>query len=196
MRVIRLFNHAANEARIGWQPALPLELALVEALELSALTESKSSEEASHKDPAILKQAEPISQRKASNVKLRTTESSVHLAPEADPLPQTISQQWREILAAVRQKNPQTQALLNSCKPLGIKGGALILGFNGEFARAKMEQVENLQILDYALRDVTGETMPVRCILTAGGELPDDIDQDGMVASALRDLGGEIVDIQ
>jgi hypothetical protein len=46
------------------------------------------------------------------------------------------------------------------------------------------------------MEQVLGEVMPVRCIMSMGGGLPDDIDQDGMVASALRDLGGEIVDIQ
>jgi DNA polymerase-3 subunit gamma/tau len=198
MRVIRLFNHAANEARIGWQPALPLELALVESFDAPVVLDFKSqSGEATQKDPIPSKRAEPVSRRvAATKVKSSPSESPVQPGSDAEPLPQTIGQQWRDILAAVRQKNPQTQALLNSCKPLGIKGGALILGFNGEFARAKMEQDENLRILDHALKEVTGEVMPVRCILTAGGELPDDIDQDGMVASAMRDLGGEIVDIQ
>jgi hypothetical protein len=32
--------------------------------------------------------------------------------------------------------------------------------------------------------------------MTAGKSLPADVDNDGMVATALRDLGGEIVDIQ
>ncbi|HEX7976385.1 MAG TPA: DNA polymerase III subunit gamma/tau, partial [Anaerolineales bacterium] len=33
LRVIRVFNHAGNEARAAWNPALPLEMAFVEALE-------------------------------------------------------------------------------------------------------------------------------------------------------------------
>jgi hypothetical protein len=35
-------------------------------------------------------------------------------------------------------------------------------------------------------------------VLTSGSKNkpPDEVDNDGMVASALRDLGGEIVDIQ
>ena len=33
LRLIRLFNQAANEARSAWQPALPLELAFIEALQ-------------------------------------------------------------------------------------------------------------------------------------------------------------------
>ena len=32
LRMIRIFNQAANEARSAWQPALPLEMAFVEAL--------------------------------------------------------------------------------------------------------------------------------------------------------------------
>jgi hypothetical protein len=37
-----------------------------------------------------------------------------------------------------------------------------------------------------------------RCVVSGGksGSLPPDVDGEGMVASALRDLGGEIVDIQ
>jgi len=34
METLRLFNSAANEVRIGWQPGLPLELALAQALEI------------------------------------------------------------------------------------------------------------------------------------------------------------------
>jgi DNA polymerase-3 subunit gamma/tau len=36
LRLIRIFNHAANEARAAWQPSLPLEMAFVEALEQPA----------------------------------------------------------------------------------------------------------------------------------------------------------------
>ena len=43
---------------------------------------------------------------------------------------------------------------------------------------------------------VMGESIPVRCVLSAAKSIPADLDNDGMVATALRDLGGEIVDIQ
>jgi len=198
MRVIRAFNYAANNARTAWQPALPLELAFIESLDVHPLDELKSQNRDVTKKTVVPSNAvEPVSQGKAKKeIELSADNVPNQFESEADPLPQTISRKWRDILAVVRKKNPQTQALLNSCKPLGIKGGALILGFIGEFARAKMEQDENLKILDQALQDVAGESLPVRCIMSIGGELPDDIDQDGMVASAMRDLGGEIVDIQ
>ena len=70
------------------------------------------------------------------------------------------------------------------------------MGFNGEFAKSKMEQGENLGILQQAMQQVMGESIPVRCVLSTGKSIPTDVDNDGMVATALRDLGGEIVDIQ
>jgi hypothetical protein len=59
-----------------------------------------------------------------------------------------------------------------------------------------MEQGNNLEILKKVMEKVLGESIQIHCILSSSGELPAEIDQDGMVATALRDLGGEIVDIQ
>jgi DNA polymerase-3 subunit gamma/tau len=199
LSLIRIFNQAANDSHNTWQPALPLELGLIEALHEPAQTDSPTP------TPAKIEPARTAPMRSASIPKpdkgeqpeavvQQTAEPEAETA--AEPLPQNVGQQWRQILGVVRQANPQTQALLNSCKPLGIKNGALILGFNGEFAKAKMEQGENIEIFCQAMQQVLGETMPVRCVMSVGGALPDDIDQDGMVATALRDLGGEIVDIQ
>jgi DNA polymerase-3 subunit gamma/tau len=182
-RMIRAFNHAAHDARVTWQPALPLELAFIDSLDNQTIGETQPREKASiGPETAPLK---PLSGN--SDVDSRPTTKTA-----AEPLPDNVGSHWREILSLVRQRNPQTQALLNSCKPLGVKNGTLILGFNGEFAKSKMEQGNNLEVIRKVMEQVLGEAMPIRCILSASGELPTDIDQDGMVASALRDLGGAI----
>ncbi len=201
LRVIRVFNQAASDIRISWQPALPLELALIESIEKAVEVEVLDQVVASPVKKAILKEGRPVKPTQAGiPEKLleasRPQERRVPTETSADPLPNNVAGHWREILTLVRQENPQTQALLNSCKPLGVKNGTLILGFNGEFAKSKMEQGDNLDILSRVMERVLGESMPVRCIMSTSGEIPEDIDQDGMVASALRDLGGEIVDIQ
>ena len=59
-----------------------------------------------------------------------------------------------------------------------------------------MEQGDNLEILTLVMDKVLGESIRIHCVLSSSGELPAEIEQDGMVATALRDLGGEIVDIQ
>jgi DNA polymerase-3 subunit gamma/tau len=199
LRAIRIFNQAATESHNTWHPALPLEMALIEAMQSPAETvapvqvaeKAEKIESTPQRTARLPKPA--ASQPKAQEV---TQTAEPQPEPAAEPLPVNVGQHWREILSVVRQANPQTQALLNSCKPLGVKNGALILGFNGEFAKSKMEQGENIEIFCQAMQQVLGEAMPVRCVMTVGGALPDDIDQDGMVAAALRDLGGEIVDIQ
>ena len=198
LRVLQAFNHAASEARLSWQPALPLEMALIESLE-SLPVQSEPTQAAAA--PSKSSASKPPAKRPAADVSATQPAAApkaapVQAEPEADPIPSKISQNWDEIRSLVRQINPQTQALLNSCKLLGIKGGMLILGFNGEFAKSKMEQGDNLEILKQAMQQVMGDSMPVRCVLSASKSIPADLDNDGMVATALRDLGGEIVDIQ
>ena len=202
LRVIKAFNHAAHDTRNTWQPALPLELALIESMERPRMEATRGvvttagvqvSETPLKSDPLLGKLEKT---RKTPPVENLLETHPVGKEPQPDPLPKQVGQYWRKILAQVRQKNPQTQALLNSCKPLGVKNGALILGFSGEFAKAKMEQGDNIETLRQVMEQVMGEAMPVQCVMSVGGALPEDIDQDGMVASAMRDLGGEIVDIQ
>ena len=198
LRVIRAFNHAAGEARLSWQPALPLELAMIESITTPLLvpTQAAAAPPAGTNTPQKASRRPSVAAPSPKAVAAPPPDVPNESEPEADPIPNNIAQNWDQIRGLVRQKNPQTQALLNSCKLLGVKGGTLILGFNGEFAKSKMEQGDNLEILKQAMQGIMGESMPVRCVLSAGKSIPPDVDNDGMVATALRDLGGEIVDIQ
>jgi len=193
LTVIRNFNYAAAEGRNAWQPALPLEMAFVESLGVA--TQDGGS------PPKVPTTPEGVSERPAKGAAApkpapTPKADSAESQPTPDSLPQSVAKNWNQILKLVRGQNPQTQALLNSCRPMGVKGGALVLGFNGEFAKSKMESGDNLAIFQRALEQVIGQSMMVLCIVAEGGSLPPDIDQDGMVATALRDLGGKIVDIQ
>ena len=203
LRIIRTFNHAANEARLTWQPALPLEMAFVESLE-----PPKPAQEPAVGQPAS-EQPKPVS--RLPSARPRGTAGTA--APE-NPSPvvadspnsaswndttfKQVNEGWRQILSLVGSENRQTQALLNSCKPFGMKDGVLFLGFNGDFAKSKMEKDENMELTRRILTQVLGTDIPIRCFIASGPgrELPPDVDSDGMVAHALRDLGGEIVDIQ
>jgi len=71
------------------------------------------------------------------------------------------------------------------------------LGFDNQMLKSKMERKECLQIVEEALAKATGKDIPVRCFVAGRRQtLPEGVESDGMVAAALRDLGGEIVDIQ
>ena len=95
------------------------------------------------------------------------------------------------------------QALLNSCRPLGIESGVLIIGFKSDLLREKMEKGHNISIASKALEEISGLSMGIRCVLTGswmpgrdGLDKPPLIEDGGMVATALRDLGAQVVDVE
>jgi DNA polymerase-3 subunit gamma/tau len=106
-----------------------------------------------------------------------------------------IAQNWPRVRMAVKKMRPATEALLNSCKLLGMKNGALVLGFQGEIVKSKMETPENLELTRQAITNVTGASVALICVVSnKSGATPNDldIDRDGMVGTALN-LGGQIV---
>jgi hypothetical protein len=233
LRIIRLFNDSANEARAGWQTALPLELAFLTALapEPAAGSQLNLSETGGraklpvqqnttgerHKNTgqagslaseATPRQSEPTILPEGGGV-IPASNPAVHSRQQRESpaeggqdvneeLFRQVNEHWRQVINQVGQVSKQTQALLNSCKPYGVKSGVLFLGFNGDFAKTKMEKGDNIEITCRVLTQVMRREIRVRCFIAAGGKgtLPPDVESDGMVATALRELGGEVVDIQ
>jgi hypothetical protein len=60
-----------------------------------------------------------------------------------------------------------------------------------------MEKPANIELIQGVLQQILGVEIVVCCVTASGQRKapPPDVDHDGMVASALRDLGGEIVDV-
>ena len=203
LRLIRLFNAAANDSKNAWQPSLPLELAFVEALEPPDETEPELASAPSRAKPAMApRKTQPRVESTASaesvTVEAAPANTPVDGLPPEDQTFKRVTEQWKRILQTIGQRSKQTQALLNSCKPFGMKEGVLFLGFNGEFAKTKMEKGEHMDLTRQTIQQVLGLDLPMRCFVAAGrsGTLPPDVESDGMVAAAMRDLGGELVDIQ
>jgi len=113
---------------------------------------------------------------------------------------QKVLDAWPELLSAAYGRDPQTQALLNSCKPLAVDNKALVLGFKSDLLREKMEKGHNQEIVSESLGEVLNTEMGVRCVLlqdwgsdqSMAPTVP--LPEGGMVAAALRDLGAEVVD--
>jgi DNA polymerase-3 subunit gamma/tau len=188
MRVLRIFNHAAAEARLSWQPALPLEMAYLEALERDT---REAQEDLAARGKPEAGEAAKTSSAAASPQPLETGGSEGRVTPEM------INKNWHRVISLIKQRSPNTAALVNSGKILGVKDGVLYFGFS-EVLKAKMEKSENLDTVTQVLKQVFGFDVPVRIVVSTGrqGTPPPDVDGDGMVATALRDLGGEIVDVQ
>jgi DNA polymerase-3 subunit gamma/tau len=200
--MIKIFNASAFEQRSGWQPSLPLELALAEAIEVPAAAASA---------PAAVREAAP----RASNPDAGTGSKPEKTAPkppvrkEAHPPAEKVTESaessvtleqvmnvWKQIKLAIKKKSPALEALLNSGRPLEVKDGVLVIGFASDLLRSKVDTPEQVETARKVIAEVIGQDLPVRCVVSSAKQsAPADIKADGMVAAALK-AGGEIVDVQ
>jgi len=199
LRIIRAFNQAAADARLSWQPALPLELALMDSLspEEEPLEERRKHARTPGGRAVPEKRAHPT-------VPAGTQEAA---PPEGDAAPpkgdlfQQIASQWKRLVKLARENaHPvasPASGLLNSGKPLEVRGNVLVVGYPSEVLRERMAAPEYTQVAEQALEQLVGQALHVECVLSTASrkELPPEVDNSGMVATAVRDLGGEIVDM-
>lgn len=203
LSLIQLFTNAANETKAAWQPALPLEMAFIEGIDSLKGIPTPKEHQASKATSNINSQSGNLPKSETEAVPIPTTPITQPQKAGEEEVGGKLSinlvnDHWRNIIIMVGEKNKQTQALLRSSKPIGVKENCLYLGFNGDFAKSKMEKEGNLEILEKILTQVLGMKITIRCMVSSGqkSDLPPGVDGDGMVATAVRDLGGQIVDTQ
>lgn len=186
LRIIKIFNAAAADPRGGWQPSLPLELALAEAIEAPAAPVAAPSAPA--KQTAVVEKPAP------SQPKSETTSPAGESVGQGLTLGQ-VAKAWKQVGAAVRN-NPSLNALLNSCRLLELKDNTLVLGFASEILRAKTDTPEQIETIRKAIAEVLGMHLAVKCVVSnAKQPSRTDVKPDGMVAAAMK-YGGEIIDTQ
>ncbi len=193
LEIIRVFNEAATDVRLGWQPGLQLELALAEsvqwkAVETSAVTPSVQS--APVTVPTPIRHSAQASSRPAAGKPAPSANPAASAAsqkPENPPAaglpaekPQTapptpaadssiglkeILASWKQVKEAVRKQRPVTEGLLNSCQPITMKGDTLVLAFTNEAIKDRMEKPENVGLAQNALSHLLGKTVKISCVL-------------------------------
>ncbi len=114
-------------------------------------------------------------------------------APIAEGDLERVNASWKEIRAAAKELSAETAALLNSCRSVTVRRGRLLLSFSSELLRSKMENGHNQENARKAIQQVTGIDIQIDCRVAGKEEstVPDGIDRDGMVGTALS-LGGKI----
>jgi DNA polymerase-3 subunit gamma/tau len=208
LEAIRAFGQAAVSGRESWQPALRLELALVESLlpgaaQPPAAAESRGSASAPSRpaNPA----AETIRRSRVDEPPPSPVQAAAGPRPgggsSSGPLTfQAILERWDDLLVAAQARDVRIQALLADCKPLGLENRRLVLGFRDELRREKIEKKHNQTTLAAALKQVFGQDLGVRCVLLPDGSSrahgPLGLEEGGMVATALRDLGAQVITVE
>lgn len=226
LAAIERFNRVVGDTRItSWQPGLGFELALVETIEDMAGTPEPVKQVLQAKDQIAqmpkMVESHPVgveSHPVGVESKLQMQEKQVphnlppqkivkEVRPESSVEPPTagtefttIANNWRKIGEAVRKFNPATQGLLNSCKPSSLKDGVLYLAFVIDLLKVKMEGNDHLENTRRAVKAVTGLDYPIRCVVsnikTSVENEKIKLENDGMVSTALREMGGQVVDVQ
>ena len=206
LHMIKSFNVAATDLRGGWQPSLPLELALAEVMENPIATPSTSSTP-DKKRPEMHYQADPVATKTQTTTgKLPASsqdsdrrgqkETEIPAAGDSGVTLGRVSKAWKQICAEVKTIDPNLNALLNSCHPIEVKKDVLVLGFASDILCSKADTPEQMEITCKAVAKIIGENMSIKCVVsTTKHSTPPDVKADGMVAAALK-AGGEIVDIQ
>jgi DNA polymerase-3 subunit gamma/tau len=213
LRMMKAFNTAAVDTRGGWQPSLSLELAVAEVLDVPAGVPVPKQEEkpASSKTagvpiaPREAKQEEKLPKAKPDKPMAQVVEPEKKPAKSAESKPKAeapvigiaeVNKAWRDIRSLVKPDHPSIEALLNSCKPLDVRGNELYLGFQSNKVRELFDIPDRIAVARKAIAEVLEVDLTIKCVITnARGQLPPDVNPDGMVAAAIQN-GGEIVDVQ
>jgi DNA polymerase III subunit gamma/tau len=200
LSVIQAFNQAATETRSSWQPTLPIEMAFIEAITLAGESGGRTTAPNIPETPASPRIVNPKEDKPASAKPLAPASSSERseISSADAAANQRLNSNWDQVTSRLKEKNTKLAAILNSAKTRVLKGNVLILGFNGDFYVNTLSNPGNLELIRSVLKQVMDMEIDVQAVLVSGKKRtpPLDVDSDGMVASALRDLGGEIVDIQ
>lgn len=168
VRAIRLFNRAATDAKGSWQPQLPLEVAFVEAL-LPPEAESGTTPRPSA--PRQVRSATPqpahTPSRPAPSPVVREAEVGYRSSPVTA---ERLQECWPEFLNALRPRNLSLEALMRSCRPLAVEGDVVVLGFDYDFHRGKVEEERNKRDVEDTLSSLLGWNCRIRCVLRQKGQ--------------------------
>jgi DNA polymerase-3 subunit gamma/tau len=176
-----LFNQAVAEAKGGWQPQLPLEMAFIEAslpMEGSAAaatgspprgaaTVSTATQSSSRPRPPSpsSSRVEPAPPPR-SQAGVRESAPAYGNVAGVDLTPGVLQQRWDDVLNAMRPRNLSLEALMRSCRPVSVEGDVVVLGFDYDFHRAKVEEDHNRRDVEDVLSELMGQRYRVRCVLT------------------------------
>ncbi len=214
MAWIGYFNDAINDLRTSWQPSLALEIAFTKTLQPA----KGSSESLQVQEPQFTRPVEKPKEKteetsavqpppKKEQPKAEKPAEGIPSTPATEiPAPvqhggeglttQDILAAWSRIRAEVKQRRPQTEALLNSQRLVQVKKGVLVLGFPSEVLKSKMENSENIEVTQRAIHSILNQEIPVECIVVGdkgkNSQVDTDVDPDGLVSTALH-LGGKLV---
>ncbi len=190
IQAIRAFNTAVQDWRGGWQPQLPLELALVESIK-----------------PVIEAEAAPAP--RPQPVRTRTQDDlppPVERAPQPGPNDVAgavsvaeVKENWTTIQRSAKRHHPSLPALLQHVQVRDIQGDRLMLGVINPIFKQKLEEEAKRDALHDTLYEVL--KVPLKTVIIVVGDMGEQgesvndlLAEDDVLAFGVNELGGEITE--
>ena len=208
LQALRNFNKALADDLGGWQPQLALELALVESL--AAPTEAdvpappavSVTSATAARPPQAAPVRKPVSApaRKSATAPTKreaTTDPapSEPTEPEDELTLEQLQARWEEVMQTLTREHRSSivPALVKSARVSDLQGDKVMLGFETETLREKMDKAETREVLEQILQTVFGRPLRIRVRLqkAAAGEDPHIDQDDPLIASAMA-LGARV----
>jgi DNA polymerase-3 subunit gamma/tau len=174
------------------RPAAPMPVPTVTAPK--AATEPKAPAAAQVRPPAPRAPSAPQAQQSPP------IPSSVPASPASrtrvGPTLQLLLERWAEIVEVI-SKSPPTKPLILACRPVGVDGAVVTLGFPEAQSFFKDVAERRRPILEDGVSRVLGMPVSVRCVAAnvEFSALPEDTDGARLLSEFRRIYGDDIVDI-
>ncbi|NJL92306.1 MAG: DNA polymerase III subunit gamma/tau [Anaerolineae bacterium] len=166
MRAVRAFNGAVAELRGGWQPQLPLELALLESVDTPVV--------APVQDPARFGVPKHLARSRKNAVPAPLPLPAV-APPQGAPgvaadLP--VLAQWDEVVNYIKSalRSASISGLIDHAQPQRFQQGVLYLSAENDFFRTRLEKAR--EDLLAALLAVFGQPVQVKIEIGSVGQRP------------------------
>ncbi|RLT43711.1 MAG: DNA polymerase III subunit gamma/tau [Chloroflexi bacterium] len=206
---VKRFGEAIGELKGGYQPQLPLELALIEIVRgpVAAAVQAPVAQPVVVQPVAV----QPVTAKAAVEEKKASPPAPEVTAAQSLPVPldqnavSKLRAQWNDVLVAVRERSGlKQQAALRAVRDIAIGENAIALAFgNNKFARDMISDPETMAQVSAILAQFVGRQVGVECLegetatlsAAAGRALRDDRKTDGpdpLLAFAVSELGAQV----
>lgn len=198
-RAIKLFNQAALDLRGGWQPQLPLELALVESLQQPVGSAGHAPTTLVTRNPAPVASHTPSAPPKAPDpgpIKSQAVSKSTASKPTAQEVPPAASHEpassltmeqvlaeWNGVLSSIKTRSIPAEALLKSCHVSKVEHGTVVLSWPTDSLKSRFEGSKHQRLLEDRLSSTLAQKVLVRSVV-----------EDPVLQTALK-LGAKVTPV-
>ena len=212
---VKRFNSAIPELKGGAQPQLPLEMALIEAVQGAPVAapapavQMMAAAQPSSQPAGAPAPAPPAPPQPGTATPAPAVDGPGQAATAAAPPPlddaavKRLQNQWKQFLATARQQcGLQVQAALNSVRDMAVGGDSVAFAFGANvFSRDVIAKPEVLAKVSAILASILGRTVTLECQVGEHARLSATVQAasagsgpDPLVEFAISDLGAQVVE--